>query len=84
MTLCPRPLVHGKASTYTNHRCRCEPCRIAWREYRRAKVAAGQCWQCSQPPRPGWKTCEPCHAKIAIRWDAFKRRRNAQKATAAA
>ena len=24
---------HGKASTYRNHRCRCESCRAAWNEY---------------------------------------------------
>lgn len=38
---------HGKVSTYTNHWCRCDQCREAWRERcaqnrekRRAKMAA--------------------------------------------
>jgi hypothetical protein len=26
---------HGTANGYNNHRCRCEPCRAAWREYHR-------------------------------------------------
>jgi hypothetical protein len=26
---------HGTAGGYNNHRCRCEPCRAAWREYHR-------------------------------------------------
>lgn len=26
----PPSLKHGSASTYTNHRCRCELCRKAW------------------------------------------------------
>jgi len=24
---------HGKPSTYTNHKCRCAPCRGAWADY---------------------------------------------------
>lgn len=24
---------HGKSSTYTNHKCRCELCQAAWAEY---------------------------------------------------
>lgn len=27
---------HGKISTYTNHKCRCDECREAWREYSRS------------------------------------------------
>lgn len=30
---------HGSASTYTNHNCRCEPCRHAWAEKVRARKA---------------------------------------------
>lgn len=26
---------HGTPGGYTNHRCRCDECRTAWREYRR-------------------------------------------------
>lgn len=35
---------HGSASTYSNHRCRCAPCRAAWAAYvakRRAERVAG-------------------------------------------
>lgn len=32
------PLVHGKRSTYTNHRCRCEPCKAANARYKSEKV----------------------------------------------
>jgi hypothetical protein len=26
-------MIHGSYLTYTNHKCRCEPCRAAWRTY---------------------------------------------------
>lgn len=28
---------HGTASTYNNHKCRCDECRIAWAEYVKAR-----------------------------------------------
>lgn len=40
----PKPLPpekwqHGKATTYSNHRCRCDSCRVAWNAWvREAKV----------------------------------------------
>lgn len=27
---------HGTTAGYTNHKCRCEACRAAWRNYRRS------------------------------------------------
>ena len=42
-------LTHGTTSTYTNHKCRCLPCTIAWRdecaerrEARKRKLDAGE------------------------------------------
>lgn len=28
-----KPVVHGSASTYNNHKCGCEDCRAAWAKY---------------------------------------------------
>lgn len=28
-----KPVVHGKASSYNNHKCRCEDCTTAWAKY---------------------------------------------------
>jgi len=33
-------LIHGRASTYNNHRFRCDPCKKGWAEYQRPRVAA--------------------------------------------
>lgn len=30
-------LVHGTASGYTNHKCRCDLCKIAWNKYLKGK-----------------------------------------------
>ena len=29
----PQQLVHGRASTYNNYKCRCDECRKAWADY---------------------------------------------------
>jgi hypothetical protein len=31
-------ITHGKASTYNNHKCRCEACRAAWAAYLRPRI----------------------------------------------
>lgn len=33
----PEDLIHGRPSTYNNHRCRCEDCTTAWADYIREK-----------------------------------------------
>lgn len=30
---CTHDVEHGNYSTYSNHGCRCEPCRVAWNAY---------------------------------------------------
>lgn len=32
-----KELVHGRPSTYNNHRCRCSACTTAWAEYIRER-----------------------------------------------
>lgn len=32
--------IHGKPSTYNNHKCRCKPCTKAWAEYMAPRVKA--------------------------------------------
>lgn len=34
--------VHGRMSTYTNHRCRCDECREARRTYRPERLGLGE------------------------------------------
>lgn len=29
---------HGLASSYNNHKCRCEPCTKAWAEYMKPRI----------------------------------------------
>jgi hypothetical protein len=45
--------VHGTASTYSNHKCRCFECRVAWSRYcagnRDRRLASGICIQCTEP-----------------------------------
>lgn len=36
------------------------------REQRRERIAAGQCYICKRPPRPGRQTCEACAARAKI------------------
>lgn len=38
--LAPTEIVHGKSSTYSNQRCRCQPCKDAWNKYCREYKAA--------------------------------------------
>lgn len=33
-----QPVTHGKASSYNNHKCRCDECRAAWAEYMRPRI----------------------------------------------
>jgi len=35
----PGTMVHGKYTTYNNHKCRCDACSEAWREYQRKRRA---------------------------------------------
>lgn len=33
-----KDVIHGRASSYNNHGCRCEECRVAWRDYMRPRI----------------------------------------------
>lgn len=33
-----KDVVHGRASSYNNHGCRCDPCTKAWREYMQPRI----------------------------------------------
>lgn len=41
-----KSLVHGRASTYNNHKCRCPECKAAWSEYISPRVHA---WRNGKP-----------------------------------
>lgn len=34
-----KELVHGRPSTYNNHRCRCQACTTAWAKYMKPRIA---------------------------------------------
>lgn len=61
---------HGKASTYTNHKCRCDECRRAWAAYfrsrnkarRQQRQALGICIECKQPATRGLRCA--LHAEL--------------------
>jgi len=62
---------HGKASTYTNHRCRCDLCKRAWADYhlergrkhRKLRKDKGQCIECDKPATRGLRCA--LHARVA-------------------
>lgn len=33
-----KDVVHGRASSYNNHGCRCDECRAAWKDYMRPRI----------------------------------------------
>ena len=33
-----KELIHGRASTYNNDKCRCDECRVAWAAYMKPRV----------------------------------------------
>lgn len=33
-----KDVVHGRASSYNNHGCRCDECKTAWRDYMRPRI----------------------------------------------
>jgi len=33
-----KSVVHGRASSYNNHGCRCDKCTEAWRDYMRPRI----------------------------------------------
>lgn len=33
-----KELIHGRASTYNNHKCRCDECRAAWAAYMKPRI----------------------------------------------
>lgn len=37
-SLTPDSPKHGTVTGYTNYKCRCEPCRKSWREYKAARI----------------------------------------------
>lgn len=67
MARSPRPLIHGRPSTYKKRGCRCDECREAWnaecRAYQRAKRVrlVRSCVECSTDfnPRANQMTCSP-------------------------
>lgn len=76
---------HGRYTTYVNHKCRCIPCKQAWREYcrrrraqRAALVAAGRL-KVPHGTEGGYSNykcrCIPCKRAHAD----TKRRANAQQ-----
>lgn len=71
-------LTHGTLGGYTNHACRCQPCRDAvsayYRIYRTRLREAGQCQDCSRPSAP-FKRCERHRAYQATRTRAYKLRK---------
>jgi hypothetical protein len=76
---------HGTASGYVNHRCRCDDCRAAASEYRRAWRARARLLPVKQIPhgtRNGYLNygcrCYPCHlAKAAYDREYAARHRRA-------
>lgn len=63
--------VHGTPSCYSNHRCRCLQCRVAWTNYckqnRERRVAKGLCIQCSEPRLDGHVRCRKHHDRQAAK-----------------
>jgi len=33
-----KPVTHGQASSYNNHKCRCDECRTAWAKYMAPRI----------------------------------------------
>ena len=73
-------LSHGKASTYTNHRCRCDRCRAAWVQcmlaYKRAKRVRGECWDCTSKT-DGYFKCKRHRESEALRRRNYRKRQAA-------
>lgn len=71
---------HGNASTYTNHKCRCDACRAAHAEYRRAHP--GWSMKGKTPPKHGVASaytnygcrCELCRQAWAKYHQSYVRR----------
>ena len=72
-----RPVQHGTPSTYTNHACRCDLCRIAWNSYQTGvrKGQASVSHQRKSPKsKPGLESrkgvCDCCHREARrLVWD---------------
>lgn len=78
------PLAHGTAATYTNHGCRCEPCRDASRAAYLQRRA--QAWALKAIPAPApnphgteatWEQC-PCPICVSA-YDESQRARRTRR-----
>lgn len=87
-----RSLIHGRATTYSNYGCRCDPCRSAAKEHRRRNqqrtYKARRVERLERDPslathgsvstyRNWGCRCEPCVAANSAACAAWKRRRRA-------
>lgn len=57
-------LIHGRASTYNNHKCRCEECKAAWREYIVPRMQAWRKGEAYSTREPGYITLSERYAKL--------------------
>lgn len=70
---------HATIDAYTNHGCRCQPCKDHWREYQRALVARritnGICTHCSRPrDQASKRLCRAHIEQSRVRSKAFYNR----------
>lgn len=79
-----RAWTHGTPSTYANYKCRCEPCRDAWRAYKAkakaARKADGVCVDCGAPADTYRVRCRFCAERYNARSRAARDRRAAKLA----
>lgn len=74
-------MTHGLASTYTNHGCRCDKCRLAASKARqdwikRARIEKGLCLLCGKKPPATTNYCDACnrrHAETKKKWRLGKK-----------
>lgn len=62
---------HGTVGGYTNRKCRCDACRLAFNAVmlalRRRRRDAGQCVDCKTPSH-GFARCTRCRERTYARW----------------
>jgi len=70
--------VHGTPSCYSNHKCRCRECRVAWTNYckgnRQRRVAEGLCIQC-------WRARLPYHVRCQLHHGRMQRKNKTKRET---
>ena len=65
----PRRIRHGTIGEFTNHGCRCEPCKKVYYDYQKRRrkrlVKEGYCSRCLKNPKMnGSSKCEDCLEKF--------------------